>query len=286
MKISKRSFPYPILGAGRDDIQTGAFEVVEQLRSDSAFYYINVQTRLDHPTLAAMVIGEEAKIAIHVEASSGFYRRLFTFSESDYTISIPAEEIEGTIQVCAFVLSVTTLATYRVIGAHPDYDGADFSIRPGDVLAIGKCFSFEATKDFDPLKRVSSILQILCDKDNKNGPFTLDFEGAKISILLSIADHKAYAENKSDGRVNAILVQGLVVPVLTEAVINLAHRIELGEALPRWASQLKKRLTALNINDQALRDHPLNCVQQLLEHPTYRFLSEVSAIAEGEPNAA
>ena len=148
-------------------------------------------------------------------------------------------------------------------------------------MAITKTFTFPAIPNFDPLKKVSSIMQVL-KGDPVEGPFTADLDQDKISVWLSQFDYKCYVEARHDPRVASLIIQGIVLPILVHAVVNAAARDKGNEPLPRWAQIVKQRLAAQGHKLADADDKALVQAQSLL--PTTRFLRDLVRLTDGETN--
>jgi hypothetical protein len=233
--------------------------------------------------LAKDVAAEAAAYAVHIESRDGFYRVLRIKCPTKGVIEIPADDISGTIEITGFIVAQRESATYVLDGAHADYRDTTFSIRPGDVLACSRTSTFEAEKEFDPLKKVSSIMQIL-PADDIDGPFTVDFAPGKISVFLSKSDYELYGEARNDTRLASSLIQGIVLPVLVAAIADAARQKESAQPLPRWAEIIRQRLAAMRMDIELGLDpeKALNVAQVILQQPTHRFLSDIIKISEGE----
>ncbi|HOM53863.1 MAG TPA: hypothetical protein PK184_20615 [Phycisphaerae bacterium] len=283
MRIIDRSLPYPVLSPTRDDVMPNRFDLHCNCRSDSQRYYISYEFEHEHPGLADLVRSETAAYAVHVEGRDNFYRILHVPCRPKDIIEIEADHVSGTVEITGFVVARQPIHSYTIQGAHPDYGNATFSIRPGDVLAYSRTFTFEAEKEYDPLRKLSSIMQLLHD-DRPDGPFVVDLDQEKITVFLSKPDYESYGHARHDRRLASLLIQGIVLPVLVTAIADAGRRLQNNEPLPKWAQIVRQRLEALQMSLETGAERGLEYAQAILQHPTRRFLTDLLRVSEGERN--
>jgi len=280
MRIVDRSFPYPVLSPLRDDVSPNRFELECRCRSDAKRYYVAYEFAHDNSALNEIITSGAAAYGIHIEGRDCFYRVLHAKCPPSGTIDIEADEITGTVEVTGLVVARQDVPRYSVAGAHADYANATFSVRTGDILAYTRTFTFEAEKEFDPLKRLSSIMQILPTEDLE-GPFTVDLAQGKITVYLSQRDYQLYGQARNDPKLASVLIQGLVLPVLVAAIADAARHRDADEPLMRWAEIIRQRLAAMQMDLELGVDKSLEFAQALLRHPTQRFLNDLLKTTEG-----
>ncbi len=83
----------------------------------------------------AAVASGAATFVLHVECSNTLFRRAFQFADTSHRISIPADNLNDSVEVNLFVRALKDIDGYRVEKAHPDYGAAVFRIKRGDILA-------------------------------------------------------------------------------------------------------------------------------------------------------
>jgi hypothetical protein len=283
MKIVDRSLPYPVLSSTRDDISPNQFDLECVCRSDSQRYYLSYDLRHDNASLNERIDTGTAAYAIHIEARNCFYRVLKSPCPSKGEIEILADDIVGTVEVTGLIVATANIPTYRVVGAHEDYADATFSVRQGDLLAYTRTYTFEAEKEFDPLRRLSSLMQIL-PGTKMDGLFELDLEQSKITVFLPRNDYQLYAQAKLDPKVSSPLIQGIVLPVLVVAIRDAAEQKNSDQPLKRWAEIIRQRLAEMKIDLEMgglSGVKPLEYAQAILHHPTHRFLADLLKVTEG-----
>jgi hypothetical protein len=283
MRFEERSFPYPVLSPGRDDVQPNSFNATLTVTPETDAYQLDFAFELMNPTLIALVKDGAATLTVHVECASNFFRRMFPFNVPNGRVTIPANELLGAVEVSFFVTAAEAIPDYRIDGAHADYGSATFTIRAGDVLAIAPGATFDADKDFDPLKKISSIVQICPADEIEEGPFSLDFATQKLSIFLAKNDYQRYSQLLAHPGIAAVLVQGIVVAALVEAIAYMRQTPAYEAAAdtqPRWFRVIRQRLIELNESYSNQARPCVELAQKLLSNPLARCLRELMPLTE------
>jgi hypothetical protein len=273
MRFSPRSLPHPVLNNG-DDIIGFAFQANFEIESDKANYYLKIQFHLSHPGLRRLIGEQKAQYVVHVECGTTLFRKRFSFSKDTETVPISADALRDRVEVNFFICATEQIPSYKVQGAHSDYGEMSFNIRKGDILAVAEGQTFDAEKNFDALKKISSIMQIVESPTDDEGPFKVDWNFDKIRIFLSKEDFKGYCQLRTDEKMATALTGAIVLPVLVDAVNILQNDATEFESF-RWCRNLQVRL-------EALKDEPdsLTKAQKLLDRPLRRTLVNLREIAE------
>lgn len=157
MKLSNRSFPYPVVN-NADDVPEAAFQATFDFASDKTNFYITATVNCSSATLQKMIKKGTACDTLHVECGNTLYRKTFDFTGPTHRETIPATLIHDTVEVNAFVRAKVALADYRIDGANEDYEEERFAVGPGDILALADSQTFEADNSVDPMRLVGSLM--------------------------------------------------------------------------------------------------------------------------------
>src|SRR5882724_4995183 len=114
MRFEERAFPYPVLSPIRDDVQPNAFGASLTVVPDPQAYQLNFGFDLKNPTLLSLIEKGTATYTVHVECGSNFFRQMFSFATPDGRVTIPADELIGTVEVSFFVTAANPVADYRI----------------------------------------------------------------------------------------------------------------------------------------------------------------------------
>lgn len=276
MRLSARSFPHPVLG-NRDDVPGAAFQATIEMSTDRQSVYLQTDTACSCEALNALLSAGHATRVLHVECSNTLFRRAYEFREQQHRISIPADSLNDAVEVNVFVRAADRIPDYVIPEAHPDYAGAVFDVRRGDILAVGEGQVFHIESSFDSLSRIGSIMQISESPKDGDLPMELTFDQDKIVIFLSKSDFADYKILKLNAAVRGPLTTTIVLPVLVEALHILREESEGMDDPRRWVRALSRRLESLDLSADM---QPLHLAQRLLELPVKRALSSSRMLAE------
>ena len=174
-----------------------------------------------------------------------------------------------------FIKAQVPIESYQISGAHADYADVKFAIQPGDVLAVAPTQGFDAYVDYDPLKRISSILTICRSEEIEEGAMKLDTSGDRIIATLSKKDYDRYTDLKADPNLGPLLANQVVVPALLEAVHEIRETAEEEfelEMAKRWFRSIYKKLNDVGIKIRTADTSAVEAVQTLLKLPLRRSL--------------
>lgn len=277
MKLSERSYPYPVVG-NRDDVPDSAFQASIEMTTDKEYIYIDVNISCNNNTINEHIKHGDACFLMHVDCSNTFFRKTYKFTETVFRQEISVEYLNDLVEVNVFAIATKKISNYKVLGAHSDYGNLSFDVNLADILAVTQTTSFHIDERFDSMKRVGSIMQIIENpKSDSELPLEIDFNGEKITILMSKSDFRQYKLLKINETLIAPLTVTIVFPVLLEAlrVLNEYSGTDDNDC-PKWAVVLRRKLRELRIegNDEFIN------AQKLLEFPIKRSLSATHLLAE------
>lgn len=276
MRLSARSYPHPVLG-NRDDVPGAAFQSTIEVSTDKQSVYVNVEVACSCEAMNALLVAHRAAFVLHLECSNTLFRRAYEFRESQHRISIPSDNLNDAVEVNVFVRATDRIPDYRIPDAHPDYAGALFDIRRGDILAIGEGQVFHIESDFDSLSRIGSIMQINESPKVGDIPMEPTYDGDKIVIFLSKNDFADYKVLKHHEGVRGPLTTAIVLPVLVESLYILKEEGNGMDDTRRWVRTLAHRIENVGLSTEM---QPLFLAQKLLELPVKRALSSSRMLAE------
>ena len=274
MKFRPRSFPHPVLG-NEDDVYGYAFEANCTFQGDRQNYYFHTHYKTSNPTLLELLENGTAAYVLHVECGSTFYRKRFVLTKEADTIKIPADDLRFNVEVNFFICANADIPEYRIEGSHSDYGDTLFDVKLGDVLAMSEGVSFPAEKDYDAIRKVSSIMQVE-KSDEDQGLMKVNPTENKI-LILPAADYDIYMQLKGREQFATILSGTIVLAALMEA-INLVQAENSTWEGARWYEILKTRLESL---PPSAETSTLIKAQQLYEQPVYRVCSNLVGVVKG-----
>lgn len=272
MQINYRQYPHPVLSYFADDVIDSDFQASLKSSKTQNTYIFEAQCVTSCDGINELIEEKKACFAFHFECSTTRYRKVFRSFDSNFTFQLPADSIEGKVQICSFILAAQNLENYSLPEFHPDYEGHTFSIKKGDVLAIDDERTFFAEKEYDPLKRIPSIFSIQPNRDENALSFDIDSSGHKIIIKLSENNFEHYKTISLNQNLQPLLSSLIIMPALVsilESVKNAGDQeIDLEEY--RWYRVIKRRLKEFGVdidNKSTFSDSTLALAQKLIGEP-------------------
>lgn len=214
MKINERLYPHPVLSHFSDDIINSLFQLTPKIAAGRHSYKLEVTARTNNKELQDLLRSSKAQYALHIECSATRFRSLIKSNEGHFSAEIPAEQLDGNVDLCSLIIATEDIQSYTNEKFHPDYQGISFTINKGDVLAVGQDKTFDALKDIDPLKYMSSIFKVRPNHQNATEPFQVTYD-EYILISLSEVNFKNYAQLRSDADKQPVLAAMIIIPALT-----------------------------------------------------------------------
>lgn len=284
MKVKPRSFPYPILSRFSDDISPNEFVVELKVTPSSAVYHLEFDVDLKHNEIAALVVDGTAALVVHVECQTNFYRRAFQFQQLANDIQIPVGALTGRVEVTFMVVANETIDQYRVAGLHADYGDLEFKVRKSDALGLLETKYFDAEKDPNALKKISSIIQVARLDDRESKAWQIELDDQKIFVRMPNADYERYGQMKDATKINRSLCSLIVIPALVEALYQIKATTDgekENERKRRWFRVLESKLDSLGVDIQSSGKSMFEIAQLIMEQPAPDTLRELDVLTEG-----
>lgn len=272
MQINYRQYPHPVLTYYADDVIDSDFQASLISSKTQNTYIFEGQCITSCDGINQLVEEKKACFAFHFECSTTRYRKIFKSFESDFSFQLPADSIEGKVQVCSFILAAENIEEYSLPEFHSDYEGHTFFINKGDVLAIDAERTFFAEKEYDPLRRVPSIFSVQPNRDENALPFDMDSSGHKIIIKLSVGNFEHYKTISLNQNLQPLLSSLIILPALVsilETIKNAGNQeFDLEEC--RWYRVIRSRVKEFGIdldNNSTFSESALAIAQRLIGEP-------------------
>jgi len=260
------SYPYPVCGNGDDVVGAVMEPSIEYSITDEAIQLKVSDLTTGHNDIDGLVNDGRARWQIRVKCARTYIRENFLVEGPQWSTNLAGPDYEGTVEIETRVLAVDDISNYSPENAHEDYNGAEFYLKAGELLAIGPDFTFLVDKDYDPLKApVASLLNVV-EGEHDSGPFQLILDDDIIIIKLSRKEWGQYAGIRD--RVPTLLHSALVMSVLAAAITKIDEHQET-----LWSARLKDLIQKKEVNT----DCSLTAAQELLDSPLTRTFDEVNA---------
>jgi hypothetical protein len=271
MNFSDRSYPYPVLGIGDNftgDENKDLFKPVLVVSSDFRKIRLDITWQLRNEELLKLVNSEQAVFCTQLYCKSTLYRQSFLSKKQKEIIELKSNLLRDGVDVDFFICAAEDINNYKNSMFSPLFSGISFDIEKGDMLAYGGSTTFCADKSPEEMKSISSFMSI--DTENKSDvPMHNEYDGDKITIILSQEDYRMYQSIKKENLLTNTLHSSVVLPALAEAIRFLDSKEGNDYKDKKWYDLLK------NLVSRHQTDDPLQTAQKILDLPVNRSFTSL-----------
>jgi hypothetical protein len=286
MQISSRSFPHPVLTPFSDDLIECDFQCALSTETTAKEYKLVALIKVSNRVMQKLVQNGQGVFALHIECPATRYRTMLKSKENEFSFDVPVDRLDGRFQICAFILAEQDFDYYNP-NFHPDYEGATFSVRKGDILAADETKTYYAEKILDTLKQIPSIFTIARNDNQDAPPIDIDAQGNKIVILLAPRQYERYLHLRLDQVLRPVLNAIIVFPALTH-ILDLINPENQADGPSdredlRWYRVLRIKLAEQGIHleaEEALPESAVNLASKLIGDPIADGMEILSGILE------
>ena len=248
MLITYREYPYPVLSYFSDDYNDHTFKSEISYEVENGMLNLKIDLELTSETLKELINENKAIFVAHIECKNTRYRKKYTTNTNQFNIAISQEEINDDVEVLLMIVSKANVNDFTSEEFNEDFQGIEFTIEKGDILAIDTNKIINVQKDDDGLKKTPSIFSISALDNNKE---SLNWEAGtdKILIILSKDNFEKYKSINNNPKFKSVLASLIVLPVITEIICNFEDLEEDYEDT-RWFRVLEKQLRKAGVNTE------------------------------------
>lgn len=285
MRVKNRLSPYPILFDYRDDYIDSSFRADISAEEHFNDVIITVTYHLSDAIIGDLVRNKKAKFVLHVECPSMSLRRNFeTFDTEDQQL-LNMDEIGEKLEICTFIVANDKIPAYTNPHFHSDYQGLNFHLSKGQLLAIGTSKEYDIEKSGDSLATLPSIIKITKNVSKTKGTITVNTDDSNhISIGLNEEAFDLYARL---GR--HTFTKTALSLVLLPAMMTVLDRIrEAPDAFSdtHWYAVIADLLerNGYSVEQLSVDDGDssvLSIAQAIFSNPVQGSLSELEVLSEG-----
>lgn len=251
MSSIKWEFPHPLLGADRDDYSYGSFNILEGSHHATADDFIfSFSYNLDCPGLEKYIENGNADVILNASSSAAKFRKEFHFSLGSHSLEapIPKNDIVKNVEFTAYIVAHGDDSFCLTEHNKDYYNGASFSLRKGDILAISSTITIQID-DSQLQKPIASIFEIREYAGEKDVRAQAVFSEEKIIVLLSPESYRKYDLLK---RRHPSIRRSLSAVVTMPALVNAIELMRCEGAAQyeglRWYNSISMKLTKKGID--------------------------------------
>ena len=270
---ARGSYPHPVLDDASDDVGS-SFDVANvTVAPTQEDIELTFDVRSDDPNLRDLIEDGRARHSLRWQcsatiASAELEPQVWRRSADGITSLrtwIDQRSVTGRISAEVRVIAAEPIRGFRWSRQHSDYGDTRFNIEPGDLLADGGSFEFEAEKLFDPLAPpIGSCFEFVVNPKQRRG-IEVGLDGddtVKVSMPTGMFEVLGHLAARPDLQIALV-----VLPALIETISFIQQ--EEGRA---DGEDLSDRAWFIAIRDMADRHggldrRPLELAQRILEHP-------------------
>ncbi|ARD57147.1 hypothetical protein [Bacillus safensis] len=223
MKLKPRNFPHPVLNPLNDDFEKKNFggQITSQTKEYDMFVF-SVEFNLDEDHLKKLIQKEKASYNVHFECTSTMQRFNFPNIHSTFSFKVPIALVNKRIDVNFFILANEDMNDYCTPSFHSDFNGLNFQIQKGDILAFGEPQTIHITKK--NLTNTKSIFKISKDTTSSQFGIKTHLDDHQINVIIPEEMYKKIEKIQAFGEdCNKVLVSMFYLP----ALVDTLHKIQL-----------------------------------------------------------
>ena len=271
MNYNSRTYPYPVLGINDNfigDENKDTFKPELVVSSDFRKISLEITYQLKNEELLKLINHAQAVFCTQLYCRSTMYRQSYLTRKQKEVIEIKSNLLRDDVDVDFFICASEEILKYKNSMFNTIFAGTTFDIENGDLLAFGGSTMFFANKSPEELKSISSFMSI--DTENKSEvPMYNDYDGDKITIILSREDYEIYQLIKKEINITSTLHSSLVLPALAEAIRFFNSNDGKDYNNRRWHGLLSKLIGKHESDD------PLQSAQKILDLPVNRSFTSL-----------
>lgn len=284
MHIKAKLYPYPVLAEFNNDYNDSRFNIYSVVQCHPNELFLQFKPELKNIGLENLIKNDQAYFAVHIECGLTGFRKFVIVPTGGLDYNIPADDIEGVISICPFIIAKTDIEHYTNELFNSDYDGISFDIEQGNILAIGKEVQTRIEKENDDLANVPSIFAVTELKDEQCKDIVIDNSSQKINIQLPSKTFMEFKIAMNNPNSMAVIHSIIIIPALMKCFDDLKTKpdeLYIYEDR-RWYRALKKALRKIDfILDEStiMSLNPFEISQKLMDNTTNRAILSINDIA-------
>lgn len=286
MHIKGKLYPYPVLAGFNDDYIDSSFNINVSIQLSPNDVKVSFVPELDNKEILDLINNKKAEFIVHVENSLTSYRRVVPVSMEGTKIEILADNVEGLITFCPFVVALDDIKDFSSESFNVDYKDVTFDFEKGNILAIGKEVQLRLEKENDDLANIPSIFSVTEIKNPNVTDIIINVEGDKINIQLPTQSFKEFKLAMANPTSMSVIHSMIIIPALMKCFEEVKSRYNDEKFLfegKRWYRVVKKALGKIGINLETEEDikaiNSFDYAQKLMDNTTIRALSNINDIA-------
>ncbi len=286
MHIKAKLYPYPVLTDFNDDYIDSSFNMEISVKQTPNKIILCVNTVLDNDEIKLLVENKKANYCLHIECALTSYRKMISIYNDYQEIEISADNIEGIISLCPFIIANQKIKDYVNSKFNPVYENINFDLEKGNFIAIGKEVQVRIEKESDNLSSVPSIFAVTEIKDESRKDIVIDNSGNKINVQLPSKTYYEFKIATNNPNAATILHSMIIIPSLMKCFEEMKSKATVGEFFifedKRWFRAIKKAMLNIGIaldEESIISLDSFDIAQKLMDGTTNRAILGINDMA-------
>ena len=234
MRIGRRLFPYPLLNNEKlySQFKDSTFSLqYEELITNENYVLKDICCDVSNVTLLNLISTNKASIVCVIECAGTMFRNCYKLSIEPTNIVIPLTDLNGKINVSAYIVANEDIENYFSEDFFDDYEGINFYIEKNDILAVDDGFFNKIDFDEEQDTKKTSIFVIIKDKTIKDETMQIEYDSSKIIISLPEDQWNTYEKTKRIKKFESMYFSIIAIPALSYALSSLQAKSESVDSL-------------------------------------------------------
>lgn len=278
--IINRLYPYPVLWKNNDDYINSSFDCDIDIKRSFEIVTIQVKFKLKDKLIDELIKNKKAEYVVHIESPATSYRLIKASAQKEFCFDLKDEHLLGTVSLCPFIVVKEKIENYYNPKFNSDYEGIEFSLDVGNILAIGSQYKFTVEKNSEELADVPSIFTVYKREDDDSIDMKVEINSDKIRIGLNRDVYENYNQIVSLQMSMIDTVNtAILFPVLIYVIEQLKEKMEDYEDY-RWFQALKRMLkkNSIELEDAVDDDESIVLAQKIMYMPISKALLSIKDI--------
>ncbi|HCT64535.1 MAG TPA: hypothetical protein DIC60_04610 [Lachnospiraceae bacterium] len=275
MDIKYRLYPHPVLWDKNDDYIDSSFDCEIELTREIKKFVLQANFNLRNIELEKLIKNGQAEYILHIESPASSYRLIEKSQGNKKIIKLADEHLLGKISICPFIVTKEHVIDFTNSNLNEDYNGVNFNLCKGTILAIGTQQIFKVDKENEDLSQVPSIFTVYKKETIEEMPVEIELNDNKIRIGLNITDYENYFLNVQNKA--SVINAFLIYPTLIFAFERIKESFDEYTDY-RWFKALEKMFKKYSLEldeDLVASKTSIELAQKVMNLPISKALLDV-----------
>lgn len=269
----KGQFPLPILRPmGSDSNYVNSdFIFSLEVNQKSTPHSLVIEFEIKHDNIEQLVNTNKATVSLAMHCDSTYLYDVIDLANTKHQIlTIDEQSVFGNVYFTLIVKAKNAITKFRPLNLEDGFDGLEFNIIKGDILAISEEHQYYYS--LPPLPLGADIFELEEQPELDALCFEIDLTGTKIKICVGTELNELVQKNMNtmSGRVNNIST--IYFPALIEVLYQMKEE-NFGAGYV-WYEAVATAMSSVGATVEDGNWEPLIVAQQILRYPYEHLLAK------------